>query len=272
LGTDPEYLREHQYKDAANLSARMALHAKYSRSREPWYPWLAGRVEWPEGADVLEVGCGTGALWTAIAPLLPRVRLTLTDLSEGMVETARRAVAGLDNVDLADVRTCDVQELPFAGAAFDVVVANHMLYHVPDRARAVTELARVLRRDGALMAATNGPQHLDAVSDLSRQVLGWSPLELTDRRFGRSGGAAVLGSSFDTVEWHGHPSTMVCTDPDDVFAFIASTAAGQLASSEQRAALRSAIEARFRAGGGMLHVRTESGCFVARDPERRPQG
>jgi SAM-dependent methyltransferase len=269
LSTDPEYLREHQYADPANLTARMALHAKYSRAEEPWYAWLAGRIEWPEGADVLEVGCGTGALWADIAPGLPHLRLTLTDLSEGMVRAASRAMPGLDNVDLADARTCDVQELPFGDGAFDVVVANHMLYHVPHPARAVAELARVLRRDGALMAATNGPHHLDAVSDLSRQVLGWSPLEHTDRRFGRSGGAAILATAFGTVEWHSHPSTMVCTDPDDVFAFIASTAAGQLASSEQQAALRSAIEARFRAGGGMLDIRTDSGCFVARDPTRR---
>ena len=60
LGTDPDYLRQRQYRDPSNLNARIALHAKYSRADEPWYPWLAGLVEWPADGDVLEVGCGSG--------------------------------------------------------------------------------------------------------------------------------------------------------------------------------------------------------------------
>ena len=56
------------------------------------------------------------------------------------------------------------------------------------------------------------------------------------------------------------------TDPDDVYAFIGSTAAGQEASPEECRALKEAIEDRFRAGGGTMTVTVETGCFVARDP------
>ena len=159
----------------------------------------------PEGGEVLEVGCGSGALWVNIATLLPDLRLTLTDLSDGMVEAATRAVAVLDGIELVEARACDVQELPFADGAFDVVVANHMLYHVPDPARAAAEFARVLRPDGALMAATNGPRRLNAVADLSRQALAWSSLDFGDRRFGTSNGASTLGTAFGSVEWQHHP-------------------------------------------------------------------
>jgi hypothetical protein len=69
LGTDAAYLRDKQYKDPTNLNARIALHAQYARAEVPWYPWLAGVVTWPDGADVLEVGCGPGLLWDRIAPL-----------------------------------------------------------------------------------------------------------------------------------------------------------------------------------------------------------
>ena len=50
----------------------------------------------------------------------------------------------------------DVQALPFGEAQFDVVVANFMLYHVPDLDLALAEIARVLRPGGRLVAATNG--------------------------------------------------------------------------------------------------------------------
>jgi len=184
LGTDGDYLRERQYKDPGNLNARIALHARHSRSDLPWFDWLVGQVDWPEGGRVLEVGCGTGLLWVSAAPLLPRLQLTLTDLSEGMVEAASGAVAGLPGMELAEARTCDARDLPFHGGAFDVVVANHMLYHVPEPRLAAAEFARVLRPGGVLLAATNGPRHLDAVAEVSRAVLGWSSLDFVDRRFG----------------------------------------------------------------------------------------
>ena len=113
LSIDREYLRESQYKDPTNLNARIALHAKYTQADEPWYPWLVGRIDWPAGAEVLEVGCGTGALWANVAPFLPDLRLTLTDLSEGMLAAAERAVSPLTNIELTEARPCDVQELPF---------------------------------------------------------------------------------------------------------------------------------------------------------------
>ena len=265
-GTDADYLRDHQYKDPTNLNARIALHAKYSRADVPWFAWLVGQVDWPEDGRVLEVGCGTGLLWVSTAALLPRLRVTLTDLSEGMVEAAVAAVAPLPGMELVGCRTCDAQDLPYDDGTFDVVVADHMLYHVPDPGRAAAEFARVLRPDGVLLAATNGPRHLDAVSEVSRAALGWSPLDFLDGRFGRSTGGGILRTAFRSVGWQLHPSTMVCTDPADVVAFIASTAAGRDATADQRSALEELVAARFAQEGGQMTITTEAGCFVAKDP------
>jgi SAM-dependent methyltransferase len=268
LGTDAAYLTQHQYKDPANLSARIALHARFARAEEPWYPWLVGLIEWPEGGDVLEVGCGAGNLWVNVAAVLPRLRLTLTDLSEGMLAAASAAVAPLESLQLVATEACDAQALPFLDGSFDVVVANHMLYHVPDPPGAVSELARVLRPGGVLIAATNGPNHLDAITELSRRFLGWSPLDFVDRRFGASNGASILSGAFGSVALHAHPSSMVCDDPSAVLAYIRSSAAGQEATPERLEALAEAVETRFRDAGGVLQISMESGCFVARQPTK----
>ena len=125
------------------------------------------------------------------------------------------------------------------------------------------EFARVLRPGGVLLAATNGPRHLDAVADVSRAVLGWSSLDFVDGRFGLTTGEEILRTAFGSVTWHLHPSTMICTDPGDVLAFIASSPAGQDATPEQAAALEAAVAARFAREGGQMTITKESGCFVA---------
>jgi SAM-dependent methyltransferase len=264
FGIDADYLRDKQYRDSTNLNARIALHARFARADEPWYPWLAARVDWPEHGDVLEVGCGPGRLWSSIAPLLPHIRLTLTDLSQGMLDEARLVADPIDSLELVATKECDAQDLPFADSSFDVVVANHMLYHVREPARAAGEFARVLRQDGVLLAATNGPDHLDVIAEISREVLGWSSLDFVDRRFGRSNGAAILGTAFEDVVWHQHPGRLVCDEPDAVITYIRSSPAGQEAGGSQLAALAEAVHRRFEAAGGAVTMKSDAGCFLAR--------
>ena len=47
----------------------------------------------------------------------------------------------------------DIQDIPFPDHCFDVVIANHMLYHVPDLTKAISEVHRVLRTDGKFLCS-----------------------------------------------------------------------------------------------------------------------
>lgn len=161
---DPAYVAE-QYRDSARFDARVQIYALFDTSPEPWMRWLFDRLGLRDGQRVLELGCGTANLWRDNAGRVPRsVSLVLTDLSPGMLEQARARLAGLPLAP--ELREADAQALPFPDESFDVVLANHMLYHLPDRARALREARRVLRRGGRLLVGTNHWTHLLELREL----------------------------------------------------------------------------------------------------------
>ena len=99
--------------------------------------------------DVLEIGCGSGAMGAAVLRNHPLVQLTATDVDPSMVEAARGRLAAFGQ--RADVRQADATALPFADGSFDVVLSFIMLHHVVQWERAFDEMARVLRPNGRLI-------------------------------------------------------------------------------------------------------------------------
>lgn len=268
-GGDQAYLRDVQYGDSTRLAARASLHVKYGTAAVAWFPWVAKQIAWPSRARVLEVGCGAGWLWAEASAHLPSgLELTLTDLSPGMVAEAVERVGGLGRHRKVDGRVADVQSLPFGRTMFDVVVANHVLYHVPDPARAVAELARVLRPGGALVAGTVGGEHLRELREIGTEVLGWHPVDATVAAFGVDVGEPILRSCFETVEWRHYDDWLDCGDPDDVVAYLASTPPVEGASDEERQQVVAAVRRRFAEGGGRMRVSKETGVFVCAAPRR----
>lgn len=264
-GGDQTYLRDRQYADPAKLTVRASLHERYGTATVAWFPWMAGQIEWPTNANVLEVGCGPGWLWAEAAEVLPPgLRLTLSDLSPGMVDAAAARVGDLPRFDLVEALPADAQALPWDDDAFDVAIANAMLYHMPDPSAAVSELARVMRPDGVLIASTIGHAHLRELWEIRSEVFGGPAAGETVQVFGRDSGDRILRARFHDVEWHPYEDELRCTEPDDVVKFIASTPPGEDGSAEQIELLRRVVDRRFDEGEGVLTIAKETGIFLAR--------
>ncbi len=209
-------LLEEQYRTADNLRARISLHERFSTNSIPYPRWVFDGYNFGDEVDLLEVGCGDAMIWRENCERIPDGwRLTLTDFSPGMVEEAR-AVLG----NRAQYQVADVQELPFEDASFDAVIANHMLFHVPDRERALSELARVLRRGGRFTATTIGRDHLKELRELAPVRGGiWSKTRV---RFTIETGAKELAPFFVDLEVEPYPDALEVTDPEPLLAFIRS--------------------------------------------------
>ena len=95
--TDKTYLQTDQYRDAGNLNARIAIHERFSTNPQGWFPWVWDILSaLPAEAKVLELGCGSGALWSTCPERIPPGwSVTLSDFSAGMLDSAWRSLVTL---------------------------------------------------------------------------------------------------------------------------------------------------------------------------------
>ena len=168
--TDQQYLKTDQYKDSSNLDVRVVIHQRFSTNPYGWFQWVFDTLlKLPENARILELGSGHGLLWKENASRIPiGWNVTLSDLSSGMLDAAWRNLVVTGRA--FQFREIDAQSIPFEDESFDAVIANHMLYHVPDRPKAIAEIKRVLKPGGHLIATTVGEHHMQEMMDWFRQV------------------------------------------------------------------------------------------------------
>jgi ubiquinone/menaquinone biosynthesis C-methylase UbiE len=254
-------IRDGQYRDSSNLGARIDLHRRFSTNRQGWFAWLGEQIALSDATDVLELGCGEGGFWAANADLVPRAtRLTLTDFSpEMLAATEQRLRPLLPEARLAIV---DAQAIPFADASFDTVIANHMLYHVPDLHRALREVRRVLRPDGRFYAATNGERHMAELAALVRTVSLDAESFRIDDAFSLERGAEALARHFTRVERRDYVDSLAVTDPEAIVRYVRSTIGAGAMQAEQLDRLRSVVTDAI-ASEGAFRITKSTGTFIA---------
>jgi ubiquinone/menaquinone biosynthesis C-methylase UbiE len=258
---DQNYLLAKQYNTSTNLNARIELELRFSTSPESWFHWIFDRLQIPAHGRVLEIGSGSGMLWRENLDRIPADwQITLSDFSAGMLNDAQQNLG--ENAERFRFVQCDAQAIPFADDSFDCVIANHMLYHVPDRARAFAEIRRVLASEGHFYAATGGEAHLQEIKQLfERMGIGNSwPTGVTS--FSVQNGAAQMRPWFAQVEIIAFEDSLVIPEVEPLIAFTRSFVPSSVITESKVQQLREMVEQEL-AEHGALHVTKETGLFVA---------
>ena len=245
-----------QYRHAGNLNRRISIHEKYSVNRQGFGPWIMSHYGLKAGDRILDIGCGTGSMWASgMNALPPGCRLTLTDLSPGMLDAARSTLAAYPNVTF---QLADIQELPFEKDSFDAVTAHMMLYHVPDMDRGLGEVRRVLRPGGAFYCATYG-EH--GIMEFLSEALGeFGVRDPMNRRFTLQNGESLLRRHFSSVRRLDYEDALNVTRVEDLVDYLYSMASMAHLPEAARPGVTAALRGRMR--DGALHVPKEYGMFI----------
>jgi SAM-dependent methyltransferase len=221
-GNDPKTVRR-QYASDVYLRIRQETHEQYTVPKVDFPEWVLSRLQWHGDEHILDIGSGGGNYFKALRRKWPDVTYHAIDQSPGILRT---------HPSTKRVVVADAQALPFADGAFDVVMANHMLYHVPDIEQAILEGRRVLKPDGIFMASTNSIQSMPEFHALFRRgmlllstpgkIYSQPPLP-AQTNFALENGTRILSRYFYGVVRYDLPSTLVFPSVEPVMAYLEST-------------------------------------------------
>jgi DNA-binding transcriptional MerR regulator/trans-aconitate methyltransferase len=256
-----------EYESAFNLQTRIRMHDDFSVNPYKWHHWLFDQMMIPVSSTILELGCGDGTLWKRNADRIPEGwDVTLTDLSEGMLNDAKEGLEHCAPSNRLRFASADARSIPFPDASFDVVLANHMLYHVTERHQALKEIRRVLKPGGMLFSSTMGRHHMVEVKGFLSEI---NP----NYDFGRQDFACEFGlengedqleaAGFVDIRLKRYEDALRVTDAKPLIDYIRTTPGGRENLTDSRLAqLETMLNEQIHAAGA-IPITKEVGLFVA---------
>lgn len=195
---------------------------RFSHPRIDFPAWALDGIHWRGDERILDIGCGYGAYYDRLSQRAPGLNYFGVDVSEGMLR--QHAAYGSGRLVFGEAT-----QLPFASGMFDVAMANHMLYHVPDVETAMREIKRVLKPDGVLMATTHSIQTMPELRMLIRRAIIIltranpssirPPMAVSDL-FSLESGTRFLSRYFYGVCRFEIPTTLIFHNENDFLAYL----------------------------------------------------
>jgi SAM-dependent methyltransferase len=261
--TDERFQSVDNYRNADGLAVRQGLYAY----KTPDYdlPGVVASAITEAPKRVLDVGCGNGNYTRRLRAAFPDAEVIGVDLAAGILETIPEPTV-----------VADAAKLPFEDGSAEVVLAMHMLYHVPDIPAVLDELQRVLAPGGVLFVSTlasdDKHEYGPIWRDAAKAALGTEvrqALSVVIDRFSLETAESMLSERFTSVELHDLPGVIVLPEPGPLLAAFRSeadfTALAPADFDRFMAAIEQRLEAHFTEHD-LLRITSHSGILECRAP------
>lgn len=261
-----------QYQNASNISARIRLHKDYSVNKQGWFPWLYEQCNITSGLNILELGCGNGALWTENFSHIPEdISITLSDISKGMLRDARRnideSILAQSNMTSKDssaktdnrfsYKSFDCHTIPYEDNSFDLVIANHVLFYCNDISAVCSQIVRVLKPGGHFICSTYSARHMNEISKLVKdfdKTIVLSAEKLYEI-FGLENGESILKPFFKNIELRRFEDEILIDSKQPLIEYILSCHGNQ----------NKVLENRYNEFSSFIEKKTKNGFKITKD-------
>lgn len=263
-----------QYQSSSNLEKRISIHS-YSTNSQNWYDWVYDNLQIRAGQRVLEIGCGNARLWAANAERIPEnVEITLTDRSEGMLSEAKKRLEPLQELFASQnirvsYQLADANKLMLPKDTYDLVVANHMLYHVTDLEACLSAISSTLKSKGLFCCSTIGKNHMkelhEMVGSLDSEIVIEIPLDHHATKFRLENGMEFLSKHFGSVKREIQDNDLLVDDVEAIYNYVHSYSGNAPYILERhQAAFRQMLKERMEKDGA-IYIQKSTGMFICQN-------
>lgn len=212
-----------QFETPDGLKTRVLFHHKHTHFKENFHEWMFDHYEFHTGDQVLEIGCGDGALWQCNKHRIPQdIEIILSDISQKMIDESYLKLHEVTQIKSYDYADCF--HLPYDDESFDVIIVNHVLMYFENLNQALKEIYRVLRKGGTLYCSTIAKDMMKERDEMLRQFDSKISFdqEILYHRFGYENGKEKLRQYFCDIELFDRKETYEITDMNLFYQFILS--------------------------------------------------
>lgn len=217
--SDADAIRRY-YATERNLRVHEETQAKYAVPAVDFVRWTLDTIAWAGDEVVLDIGPGRGRHYARLMQAQPALTYFALDLSPNMLLNHPCAS---DRLALGDA-----MRLPYSDDSFDIVMANHVLYHLADVDAGLDEIKRVLKPDGRVLAATDSLQNLIQLQMLIHRANVFlssngakvKPPPLPCEAFALENGTRILARHFYAVVRHDLPCQLVFDDIEPALQYL----------------------------------------------------
>jgi ubiquinone/menaquinone biosynthesis C-methylase UbiE len=210
------------YSNENRLNARIQIY-EFCEKKLNWREWLFDKLDFTNVKDVLELGCGNGLLWKDNINKIPgNLHIVLTDVSQGMVDSARQNLN--EHKNQFEFKAMDACQTSFQNSSFQMIIASHMLYHIENKMKIFSGIDRLLTNNCYAYASTISTSNFKDLINLAGEYdkeLEFENVQ-TVSSFNMENGEKVLSGHFNVSNIFIYQNDVVVKNAEPLLLYLAS--------------------------------------------------
>lgn len=256
-----------QYETTSELNVRVEFHKRFSTSIIPWNNWVYENLNLSNNSKILEIGCGTGKLWSENKDKLSSdLKIYLTDYSKAMVEETKLKTKSISQI--IEVTQMSGEKLEFLDSTFDFVIVNHVMHLFEDKDKCLKEIKRVLKPKGFLCSTTFSKNNMKYLSDLYNEFSNSDKLRLVSKDFTLENGKEQLKKYFPDVKVFEYKDEICISEFSWISKYLISIGVDKLKDTIYEKSFIDFLSKKADKKG-KIYIDKKSGIFIARKEDRK---